>query len=58
MAMYHSIFTVILFAFFIGIVWWAYGKSRKKDFEQAAQLPFADEDQNPGNDKNINGGQS
>lgn len=39
----HSVFTVISFVTFIGIVWWAYGGRRGADFETAANLPFADE---------------
>ncbi len=37
--------TAILMASFIGIVVWAYSKRRKKSFDEAANLPFADEDQ-------------
>ena len=39
----RSITTVVSFAVFLGIVWWAYGlKSSKKRFEEAANLPFSD----------------
>ena len=41
----HSIYTVVLFASFIGIVWWAFGKKRKARFEEDANLVFADEEQ-------------
>ncbi len=37
--------TVVLMVAFIGIVIWAYSKKRKKSFEDAANLPFADEAQ-------------
>jgi cytochrome c oxidase cbb3-type subunit 4 len=37
--------TVVLLILFIGIVVWAYGKRRKKSFDEAANLPFADEEQ-------------
>ncbi|KKC98565.1 MULTISPECIES: cbb3-type cytochrome oxidase subunit 3 [Photobacterium] len=40
----HSIWTVILFGSFIGIVLWAYSKRRKSQFEEAANLVFADEE--------------
>ena len=33
--------TVISFVAFIGIVVWAYGRGRKRAFEEAAQAPFA-----------------
>ena len=35
--------TVILLIAFIGIIFWAYSKRRKRDFDEAANLPFADE---------------
>ena len=37
--------TVVLMLTFIGIIVWAYSKRRKKSFDEAANLPFADEDQ-------------
>ena len=40
----RSAMTVVSFVTFLGIVWWAYGvKGNKQRFEEAAQLPFADE---------------
>lgn len=39
----HSILTVILFVGFVGLITWAYGKGRKKDFDEAANLVFDDE---------------
>jgi len=36
----RSITTVAALVVFLGIVWWAWSKSRKNDFEQAARLPF------------------
>jgi cytochrome c oxidase cbb3-type subunit 4 len=41
----HSIWTVLLFVSFFGIVWWAFGKKRKARFEEDANLVFADEQQ-------------
>lgn len=41
----HSVYTVVLFATFIGIVWWAFSKKRKSRFEEDAYLIFADEEQ-------------
>ncbi|MCH2158651.1 MAG: cbb3-type cytochrome c oxidase subunit 3 [Oleiphilaceae bacterium] len=29
---------------FAGICWWAFSNSKKKDFEDASNLPFDDED--------------
>jgi cytochrome c oxidase cbb3-type subunit 4 len=40
----RSIVTVVSLLTFLGIVWWAYGvKANKQRFEEAANLPFADE---------------
>jgi len=36
--------TVVLLISFVGIVIWAYSKRRKRDFDEAANLPFADEE--------------
>ena len=40
----RSIVTVICMLTFIGIVIWAYSARRKSDFDEAAMLPFADEE--------------
>ena len=37
--------TVVTFLTFLGIVWWAYGPSRKARFEENARLPFEGEEQ-------------
>ncbi|WP_136417168.1 MULTISPECIES: cbb3-type cytochrome c oxidase subunit 3 [Oxalobacteraceae] len=39
----RSLYTVLSFLTFIGIVFWAYSARRSEDFEAAANLPFADE---------------
>jgi cytochrome c oxidase cbb3-type subunit 4 len=39
----RSIVTVLSFATFVGIVWWAYSRQSRQRFEEAARLPFADE---------------
>ncbi|WP_301102244.1 cbb3-type cytochrome c oxidase subunit 3 [Propionivibrio sp.] len=40
----RSVMTVVSLLTFLGIVWWAYGmKGNKKRFDEAANLPFADE---------------
>ena len=36
----RAIATVVSFAAFIGIVWWAWSKRRSDDFSEAANLPF------------------
>ena len=40
----RSIVTLICMLTFIGIVIWAYSARRKSDFDEAAMLPFADEE--------------
>ncbi len=39
----HSIWTVVLFVSFIGIIFWAYSKRQTSSFNEAANLVFADE---------------
>lgn len=41
---FRGIITGVLMVAFIGIVVWAYSKRRKPDFDEAANLPFADEE--------------
>jgi cytochrome c oxidase cbb3-type subunit 4 len=38
----YFIYTAILMALFIGVLFWAYGKKRKKRFEKDAKIPFQD----------------
>jgi len=42
---FRSWHTVVMFVTFIGIIVWAWSKKRKKSFDEAANLPFADESQ-------------
>jgi len=42
-----SIFTVLSFALFIGIVWWAWSGRRRAEFAAAANAPFALPDEPP-----------
>ena len=41
----RSITTVVGLLCFLGIVGWAYGRGSKKGFEEAANLPFAEHDE-------------
>ncbi|MBE1274429.1 cbb3-type cytochrome oxidase subunit 3 [Enterovibrio baiacu] len=41
---FHSIWTLVIFVCFIVIALWAYSGRRKKDFDEAANLVFADEE--------------
>ena len=38
----RSVLTALAMAAFLGIVWWAYGSSRKERFERDALLPFGE----------------
>lgn len=35
---------IFVFIAFMGVCWWAFSPKRKKKFEEAANLPFADDD--------------
>jgi cytochrome c oxidase cbb3-type subunit 4 len=49
----HSIWTIVLFVSFIGVVWWAYGKNRKARFDEDANLVFADEQTQTSKEKGV-----
>ena len=40
----RSLVTVLSFAVFLGIVFWAWSAKRKPAFDEAANLPFTDDD--------------
>ena len=42
-----SVFTVLSFVLFIGIVWWAWSSRRRAEFAAAANAPFALPDDSP-----------
>jgi cytochrome c oxidase cbb3-type subunit 4 len=46
--------TLFLLVAFLGLVFWAYSSKRKKEFDEAANLPFADEQPNKRKD-NLGG---
>lgn len=39
----RSFSTVLVMFAFAGVCWWAYAPRRKKRFDEAANLPFADD---------------
>jgi cytochrome c oxidase cbb3-type subunit 4 len=43
----RAVLTVLAFVAFMGVVFWAYHRNSRKGFDEAAQLPFAD-DTRPG----------
>ncbi|MCF1427650.1 MAG: cbb3-type cytochrome c oxidase subunit 3 [Shewanella sp.] len=42
----QGIVTIVVMLTFVGIFAWAYSGRRKKQFDEAANLVFADEDEN------------
>ncbi|GAA3937254.1 cbb3-type cytochrome c oxidase subunit 3 [Litoribacillus peritrichatus] len=48
----RSISTVLMAVVFTGILLWAYSSKRKKPFDEAANLPFIDDDSSPSERKN------
>ena len=40
----RSIVTVLTFVAFIGIVWWAMSRRNQASFDEAAKLPFGQDD--------------
>ena len=40
----RGIQTLLIMAMFLGIIWWAYSAHRKRPNEEAAHLPFDDEE--------------
>lgn len=43
----RSLFTVLAFASFVGIVCWAWSSRRNQAFAEAARLPLEDDDRPP-----------
>jgi cytochrome c oxidase cbb3-type subunit 4 len=41
--LFGSIATVLFFAVFIAILWWAYHRDNKQKYDDAAQLPFQED---------------
>jgi cytochrome c oxidase cbb3-type subunit 4 len=40
----RGVSTILVMVAFLGIAWWAFSPSRRKKFDDAADLPFADEE--------------
>ncbi|MCE8004286.1 cbb3-type cytochrome oxidase subunit 3 [Billgrantia ethanolica] len=50
---FRGIITGILIIAFLGITWWAYSRRRKPDFDEAANLPFAEDDEQSNRDSSA-----
>ncbi len=44
---FRSLATILVMVAFFGVCWWAFSPSRRKQFDEAAQLPFVDEPDEP-----------
>lgn len=53
---FRGITTLLIMIAFLGVVFWAYSKRRKKDFDEAKNLPFADDEEN-GKSRDVRGPQ-
>ncbi|MBA2779944.1 cbb3-type cytochrome oxidase subunit 3 [Billgrantia kenyensis] len=53
---FSGIITGLLIIAFAGITWWAYSRRRKPDFDEAANLPFAEDDQPANRDSSASQG--
>lgn len=51
MPLVHGLWTAVLLVIFIGIVVWAWGRKRKRDFDEAARLPLEDDEPVPDAEK-------
>lgn len=51
----HGLLTALLMVLFAGIVWWAFSSRQKQRFDEAANLPFADEDHQPARKRSDKG---
>ena len=39
----QALWSIVVMITFLGIVFWAYSRKRKDDFDEAARVPFEDE---------------
>lgn len=42
---FRGLMSVVLLVCFVGLIIWAYSRNQKSAFDEAAELPFADETQ-------------
>ncbi|MGD8174693.1 cbb3-type cytochrome oxidase subunit 3 [Marinimicrobium sp. ARAG 43.8] len=52
-----AIATVLVAVAFAGVCWWAFSPRRKKRFDEAANLPFADDDDSDLKEESPNSGE-
>jgi len=49
----HTTTLVVSFLMFVAILAWTFSRSRNKSFEEAAQLPFDEDDDGTGRDNSA-----
>ena len=54
-AVFHSIWTTLLFLIFVGILCWVFIVKRRSDFDQAAQIPLNDDEAHSSEEKEQGG---
>ena len=42
-SIFQSVWTVVAFVFFVGVVFWAWSGKRKKNFDKAARMALDDD---------------
>ena len=45
---WRGIFTLVMLILFVALCFWAWSSKRKADFDEAAQLPFRDDENDAG----------
>lgn len=50
----RSLVTALAFLCFLAIAFWAYSKGAQKRFQEAAMIPFSDDENAPLNDAPLN----
>jgi cytochrome c oxidase cbb3-type subunit 4 len=43
-AIFQSVWTIVVMVIFLSVVVWAYSRKRKAEFDEAARLPLDDDD--------------
>jgi cytochrome c oxidase cbb3-type subunit IV len=54
---WHMVWTLLMMVAFIGVVYWAWSSRRRKDFDEAANLPL-EEDKKSGRHSTPENGES
>lgn len=48
MTVFHGLWTAVLLVIFVGIIVWAWSGKRKVSFDEAARIPFEDDEKRAG----------